>query len=93
MKKNEAIKSLLKKSDLPVEEQVTAKSAIVSLLEAKERLKILNIPDNRTDIQKNLNASINDSIAYLCMATVKPDVVIGREINTLTEINTEKLGS
>lgn len=93
MKKNEAIERLLKKSDLPFEEQVTAKSALVSLLEAKERLKILNIPDNRTDIQKNLNASINDSIAYLCMTTVKPDVVIGREINTLTEINTENIGS
>lgn len=89
MKKYKAIKSLLKKSDLTFEEQVIVESALVSLIEAKERLKILNIPDNRTDIQKNLNASINDSIAYLCMTTVKPDVVIGREINILTEINTK----
>ena len=93
MKKNEAIARLLRKSDLEPQEKEIIREALTALTKAKELTASLTQKADREIPQSSMKASINDSIAYLCMVAVPPEQVIGREINSLTGISTENVGS
>lgn len=93
MEKNKTIDRILSKSDLTAEEQRIFKESVSHLLKAKEQIKQILPREDRSQVRESLEASLDDSIAYLSMIAVPPTAVIARELLNLTDKTLKNIGS